>query len=596
MDPSSTIVGIDLGTTNSGVALVRSGAPEMLPNGDERIMPSVVSYLPAGAPPAGAPPAGGQGTRGKWLVGTPARNQYLLNPEQTVRSIKRHMGTDYTVTLANRQFTPPEISAFILHELKEVAERNLGHEVTDAVITVPAYFPDAARQATRDAGRIAGLNVRRIINEPTAAALAYGLNMAEDQLVLIYDLGGGTFDVSLVELMRGIVEVRASHGNTRLGGDDFDDLLAAQVADRFLDQHDVDLREDRRAWARVIRAAEAAKIELSFHPFTTIREEYVVQKRGVPLHLEDEISRHEFYNLIRELLDGTLQSIDRVLADAQVTPDEIDQVLLVGGSTRIPAVWELVAGYLDVEPHMSINPEEAVALGASVQAAIIAGQPIDAVLVDVTPYSLGIAVAEWRMGRILTDRYQVLIRRNTTIPVTKEEVFSTLHPDQDTVQVEVYQGESRIASENTLLGQFRISGLEPEHAGELAKVTVQFDFDVNGILTVTARDRHTGRQEDITMEASHARLSESEIMAARDWVHDIQPEGLVPALASPPSPETTVLLERAQELLDAGMLSAESQARLQDLMAAIQEAQASGSAARQEELLDTLLDLLFDLE
>jgi molecular chaperone DnaK len=420
--------------------------------------------------------------------------------------------------------------------------------------------------------------------------------MAEDQLVLVYDLGGGTFDVSLVELMGGIVEVRASHGNTRLGGDDFDERLAAQVSARFLDQHGVDLREDPRAWARLIRATEVAKIELSAHPFALIREEYLAQKRGVPLHLEQEISRHEFNDLIRDLLDGTLGSIDLVLADAQVTSDEIDQVLLVGGSTRIPAVWELVAGYLDVEPHMSINPEEAVALGASVQAAIIAGQPLDAILVDVTPYSLGIAVAEQRMGRIVTDRYQALIRRNTTIPVTKEEVFSTLYPEQDTVRVEVYQGESRIASENSFLGQFLISGLEPEHPGELAKVTVQFDFDVNGILIVTARDRHTGRQEDITVEASHARLSESEIMAARDWVHETQLEGEVPMLASPQSPETSVLLERARELLDAGTLSTKNQARLQDLVVAIQDARISGGTARQEELLDTLLDLLFDLE
>ncbi|RLC60869.1 MAG: heat-shock protein Hsp70, partial [Chloroflexi bacterium] len=475
------IVGIDLGTTNSGVAIVQQGTPQMLPNGEERIIPSVVGYSP----------------NGQWLVGTPARNQYILHPENTVRSIKREMGSNKKVRLGDQEFRPQEISAFILRELKTIAEHNLGEPITDAVITVPAYFPDAARQATREAGQIAGFNVRRIINEPTAAALAYGLNKAEDQLVLVYDLGGGTFDASLVELMGGIVEVRASHGNTRLGGDDFDELLAELVADRFQEEHGVDLRQNRRAWARLLRAAEMAKIELSSHPYAWIKEEYIAEKKGVPLHVEYEVSRQEFEAAINDLLHQTLDSIDRVMKDAQATPEELSQVLLVGGSTRIPAVWELLANYLDVEPQMTINPEEAVALGASVQAAIVAGEPIDAILVDVTPYSLGIEVAQVLMGRVVFDRYSVLIRRNTTIPVTKEEVYYTLHPDQDTVRIKVYQGESPIASENTLLGEFKITDLEPEQPGELAQVTVRFDFDVNGILKVTARDRYTGKQKQI---------------------------------------------------------------------------------------------------
>ena len=583
------IVGIDLGTTNSGVAIVRNGAPQMLPNGDERIIPSVVGYSPAG----------------QWLVGTPARNQYVLSPENTVRSIKREMGTDIRVQLAGRHFSPQEISSFVLRELKVIAERNLGQEISDAVITVPAYFPDAARQATRDAGQIAGYKVRRIINEPTAAALAYGLNMAEDQLVLVYDLGGGTFDVSLVELMGGIVEVRASHGNTRLGGDDFDQRLAGTVAQRFEKEHGVDLQGDRRAWARLLRAAEMAKIELSSHPFAWIKEEYVAEKRGVPLHLEYEASRQEFVEAIADLLDQTLNSIDRVMEDAQVSPEEINQVLLVGGSTRIPAVWELVANYLDTEPHMSVNPEEAVALGASVQAAIIDGVPIDAILVDVTPHSLGIAVAEIRMGRIVPDRYSVLIRRNTTIPVTKEEVYSTLHPDQDTIEVKVYQGESDVASENTLLGKFLISDLEPEYPGELAKVTVRFDFDVNGILKVTARGRHTGQQKDITLEASLARLSEAEIMDAQAWVAQAI-EAVAPVIegASPEVPlrspsyweETPVLVERARRLLDSDELAIEDRNELEELVSSIQTAQATGDVSYLEELLEALLDLLFDLE
>ena len=573
------IVGIDLGTTNSGVAIVRNGAPQMLPHGDERIIPSVVGYSPAG----------------QWLVGTPARNQYVLSPENTVRSIKREMGTDTRVQLAGRAFSPPEISAFILRELKTIAERNLGEGISDAVITVPAYFSDAARQATRDAGQIAGFNVRRIINEPTAAALAYGLNQAADQLVLVYDLGGGTFDVSLVELMGGVVEVRASHGNTRLGGDDFDQRLAEVIAARFAEEHGVDLREDRRAWARLLRAAEMAKIEMSSHPFAWVKEEYVAEKRGVPLHLEYEVSRHDFVAAVGDLWDQTLDSVDRVMEDAHVTPEEISQVILVGGSTRIPAVWELVANHLDTEPHMSINPEEAVALGAGVQAAIIAGEPIDAILVDVTPHSLGIAVAEIRLGRLIPDRYSVLIRRNTTIPVTKEEVYSTVHPEQDTVEIKAYQGESPIASENTLLDKFLITDLEPEHPGDLARVTVRFDFDVNGILEVTAQDRRTGQQMQITVEASLARLSEDEIVDAQAWVAQAI-EAVAPTVGAVSPTEAGVLIDRAMRLLASGELRPEDRDALQGLLAEIQVTQVAGDPSRLQELLDALLDLLFDLE
>ncbi len=566
-------VGIDLGTTNSGVAIVRDGTPQMLPKGNERIIPSVVGYSPSG----------------QWLVGTPARNQYVLSPENTIRSIKREMGTDIRVQLAGRGYSPQEVSAFILRELKGIAEQNLGHEITDAVITVPAYFPDAARQATRDAGQIAGFNVRRIINEPTAAALAYGLNMVEDQMVLVYDLGGGTFDVSLVELMGGIVEVRASHGNTRLGGDDFDQLLAEQLAEQFQKEHKVDLREDRRSWARLLRAAEMAKIDLSSHPFVWVKEEYLAEKKGVPLHLEREISRREFKESIDDLLEQTLDSVDRVMKDAQVTADEISQVLLVGGSTRIPAIWELISNHLDVEPHMSINPEEAVALGAGVQAAIIDGQPIDAILVDVTPYSLGIEVAEFHFGRMVTDRYSVLIRRNTTIPVTKEEIYAAVHPEQDTIEIKVYQGESQIASQNTLLDKFKIADLEPEEPGELAKITVKFDFDVNGILKVTAQDRHTGQQKNITVEASMARLNESEILQAQTRVSAADKAVELPA-------EMLALLAQALQLLENDELEAKDSEELKELITDIQTAQIAGDLTLLEELQEELLDFLFDLE
>ncbi len=565
------IIGIDLGTTNSGVAVVQNRQPQMLPNGRQRIIPSVVGYS----------------SSGQWLVGTPAWNHYVYDPENTAVSIKRKMGSDTRIQLGPRELTPPEISAFILRELKTIAERNLGQPVTDAVITVPAYFSDAQRQATRDAGRIAGLNVRRILNEPTAAALAYGLNQESDKLILVYDLGGGTFDVSLVELMEGIVEVRASHGNTQLGGDDFDERLANFVAEQFLQEQGIDLRADRQAWARLRRAAEQAKIHLSDHPFAWLKEEYIAEQDGVPLHLEYEISRDTFETLINDLLVETTDSIEQVLKDAGVTAEEIDHVLLVGGSTRIPAVWELVRDTVGIEPKMAINPDEAVALGAGVQAAIIAGQPIDAILVDVTPHSLGIAVAEFWMGQVIPNRYKVLIHRNTTIPVTKEELFHTIFPGQDTVKVEVYQGEEEVATENTALGEFLIKGLRSPSPDETAEVMVRFDFDLDGILQVTAQDRMTGQEEKITVTASLTRLGEEEILLAQ--------KNLAETAVSLPD-TTKALLERARQLQAQPNLSAEARTNLENLLSDIQVAQSQGQNRRLDELLETLLDALFDYE
>jgi len=567
----SKIIGIDLGTTNSAVAMVRDHQPQILPHREERLLPSVVAY-----------------SNGKWLVGTPARNQYVLNPENTVRSIKREMGSDQRLMLGPRELTPQEISAFILRALKAIAERHAGQEMTDAVITVPAYFSDGQRQATRDAGRIAGLNVRRIINEPTAAALAYGLNLEEDRLVLVYDLGGGTFDVSLVELMGGVVEVLASHGDTRLGGDDFDERLAEHVNEWFLEEHGVSLREDRRAWARLLRAAEGAKIELSSHPFAWIREEYIVEKEGVPLHLEYEVERAQFEELIVDLLGETLNSIDRVLADGEVAIEDVDQILFVGGSSRIPAVWKLVATHTGLEPRATINPDEAVALGAAVQGAIIAGEPIDAILVDVTPHSLGIAVAEWLQGRLVPDRYSVLIRRNTTIPVTREEIFSAVYPDQESVLIKVYQGEKPVASHNDFLGEFVVRNLVPPRPGDLPQVTVSFDFDLDGILHVRAQDRYSSQQEEITVSASRSRLQETEIVEAQTMLAETE--------TTTTSLVTTALVKRAEALLARDELEANVRARIEDLLADMTLAQTQNNAHRIEELSETLLDLLFDHE
>lgn len=573
----SKIIGIDLGTTNSGASIVQNSTPIMLPNGSERIIPSVVGY---------------SDTSQHWLVGTPARNQYVLDPDNTVRSIKRKMGSDARVSMGGQQFTPQQISAFILRELKGIAERNLGEPTPEVVITVPAYFTDAARQATFDAGRIAGFNVRRIINEPTAAALAYGLNQVEDQMVLVYDLGGGTFDVSLVELMGGIVEVRASHGNTQLGGDDFDQLLAEKIATWFDGLHGVDLRQDRRAWARLLRAAETAKIQLSTHPYTWIKEEYIAEKDGVPRHLEYEASRVDFEQLIQPQLDQTLDSVKQVLADANIEAAQLQQVLLVGGSSYIPAVWEMLADYLDIEPQMSINPEEAVALGAGVQAAIIAGEPIGAILVDVTPHSLGIAIADVFMDQVIPDQFKSLIRRNTTIPTSREEKFYTIYPGQDKIRIQVYQGEHPIASRNTPLGNFLITDLKPARPDENAEITVQFDLDVNGILKVTARDRQNNRQESITVESSHARMSETEILAARDWADDEAMDAEADMLPE----ETAVLLRRAEALLAGDDLEADDRQSLAALLERFRDAQANHEADDLTELLETLEDQLFDLD
>jgi molecular chaperone DnaK len=573
MSSDEPLIGIDLGTTFSAVGMVKNGRPTILPNRQERIMPSVVGLSP----------------RGEWLVGTPALNQWVLAPESTVRSIKRDMGTDRTVVLGKRTFTPQEISAFILRELKRVAETHLGQEVKRAVITVPAYFTDAARQATRDAGQIAGLEVMRIINEPTAAALAYGLDREEDQVVLVYDLGGGTFDVSLVELVSGVVEVRASHGNTRLGGDDFDALLAEHLRQKFEKQHGVDLRNDRRAMARLNRAAEAAKIDLSARPFTRAREEYLAEKQGKPLHLEVEVSRREFEQMIGELLGSTRTSIQQALTDAKMTIKDLDKVLLVGGSTYIPAVWQLVADATGLEPRQEVHPSEAVALGAGVEAAIIAGQPISAILVDITPHSLGIQVAEMTWSGWAYDRYSILIHRNTTIPVTREEVYATLDPDQDTIHFKVYQGELPVASKNTLLGDFEFTNLEPEREGERARVTVQFSLDVDGILHVKTRDRGSGQETGITVAAMKERLSQGQISEAQKRLAET-----APTLVLDEAGQT--LVAKAGKLLESAELEPQKAQDIADALAWIDEARRHGDQAEMDERLEELTDLLYELE
>ncbi len=575
------IIGIDLGTTFSATALVRDGKPEILPHGNERIVPSVVSLSPEGS----------------LLVGTPARNQYVLYPEQTVRSIKRQMGKEYTVTIGERSYTPQEVSAIILRELKRGAEAATGQTVDRAVITVPAYFSDAARNATHQAGELAGFTVERIINEPTAAALAYGLNaMDERQFVAVYDLGGGTFDVSIIELDAGVVEVRSSHGNTQLGGDDFDERLVDHLAERFIEAHGQDPREDRRALARLTRAAETAKIGLSSQPFVKVKEEYLLTKDGNPLHLDIELARTEFEALISDLLEGTIQSLEAALNDAGIGVDDLSHVLFVGGSTRIPMVWNMVYDYTGIEPQTTINPDEAVALGAAVQAAIVAGEPMDAILVDVTPHSLGIEIADVEFGRLVTDRYSIIIHRNTTIPTSRSEVYSALHPGQTEIRLKIYQGEQPIASRNTLLGEFLFDNLRPEVAGEPPRITVQFDFDINGILHVSAIDRGSGRQANKTVTATRVAMSPAEIASKREELEALPIfEGeVIDGEERTENLEVIGLLARARRALEhsTGVTAAD----LQTAINALEQAVTSGDEERIEERSEDLLDLLYEME
>jgi molecular chaperone DnaK len=564
-----TVIGIDLGTTFSAVSTVYDSVPVILPADTERIIPSVVGLSPDG----------------EWLVGTPALNQYVLYPERTVRSIKRLMGSDQAVTLGDYRLTPPEVSALILQHMKAIAEFNLNEAITQAVITVPAFFNNAQRRATTQAGELAGLEVLRIINEPTAAALAFGLETTTDQVALVYDLGGGTFDVSLVEIMDGVIDVRASHGDTHLGGDDFDERLVGYLVDVFEQQHGVDLRRNRQALARIRRAAEQAKIELSSHMYTWVREEYLAEKRGVPLHLEVEISREKFLLLIQDLLLRTTESIDRVLEDGEV--EAVDTVLMVGGSTQIPAVWELVAEHTGVQPRQDVNPSEAVALGAGVQGAIIEGKPVDTVLVDISPHSLGVAVVNFTYaGDPIEDSYKVLIRRNSPLPATVEESFSTLAPDQTAARIEVYQGEHPTASHNTLLGEFLFEDLPTSPTGELTSFTVQFTLNLNGILEVTATERLTGRQVGITVAVDRQQLPQTALPAA-------QPGSLSDEVDDDAQADTELLTE-AEDLLARARqaLEKDHDPALESLVSDVTAALDDGDMEHLQELVDVLLNAL----
>ncbi|MCL6587095.1 MAG: molecular chaperone DnaK [Anoxybacillus sp.] len=481
----SKIIGIDLGTTNSCVAVLEGGEPKVIPNPEGgRTTPSVVAFK-----------------NGERQVGEVAKRQAITNPN-TVISIKRHMGTNYKVEIEGKQYTPQEISAMILQYLKSYAEAYLGEPVTKAVITVPAYFNDAQRQATKDAGRIAGLEVERIINEPTAAALAYGLDkMDEDQTILVYDLGGGTFDVSILELGDGVFEVKATAGDNHLGGDDFDQVIIDYLVEQFKKEHGIDLSKDKMALQRLKDAAEKAKKDLSGVTQTQISLPFISANETGPLHLEMTLTRAKFEELSAHLVERTMGPVRQALKDAGLTPADIDKVILVGGSTRIPAVQEAIKKEIGKEPHKGVNPDEVVAIGAAIQGGVIAGDVKDVVLLDVTPLSLGIET----MGGVFTK----LIERNTTIPTSKSQIFSTAADNQTAVDIHVLQGERPMAADNKTLGRFQLTDIPPAPRG-VPQIEVTFDIDANGIVHVRAKDLGTNKEQSITIKSSSG-LSEEEI-------------------------------------------------------------------------------------
>ena len=583
---SDEIVGIDLGTTNSEIAVYRDGQPEVLVDElGRKILPSVV----------------GVGEAGDLLVGEEARNQFVLYPERTVRSIKRRMGSGEKVQLAGREYTPQEISAIILKRLKDIAERRLGRSVRKAVITVPAYFSDIQRQATREAGEIAGLEVMRIINEPTAAAMVYEATQHQGKRILVYDLGGGTFDASIVRIESGVVEVISSHGNNHLGGDDFDHKIVEHVLDHLKIKQGVDISDQPKAMARVLRSAEAAKKQLSDHPFARIEEEYLAESAGKPVHLSLELSREDYEDMIAPFIEETLGAVHIALESASLTSSEVDEILLVGGATRTPMVRRRLRESFGKEARGEVDPDLCVAMGASINGAAIAGIDVSAVLVDVTPYTFGTSALGELNGEMYPYTYVPIIAKNTAIPVRKSEVFFTVVDDQTTVEVRIFQGEKDDAMENIQLGEFRVEGLSKAPSGN--PIIIDLALDRDGILNVSAKEKRTGLERRITIDRATSRYDKDELRDARHRIAELF--GAEEDAEDPPNSadleagiagdaDVTELIAKAQAKL--GTALDEDRAELKALIEIIKDCEERGDATGRNTASAQIRDLLFYLE
>ncbi|MGH8559837.1 MAG: Hsp70 family protein [Methylococcales bacterium] len=580
------IIGIDLGTTNSEVAVIENGRPVAIANerGD-KILPSFV----------------GVGPQGEMLVGEGARNQYMIFPERTVKSIKRKMGSGQSVEMAGESYTPQEISAMILKRLKEIAESYLKQTVSKAVITVPAYFNDAQRQATREAGEIAGLDVVRMINEPTAAALSYETGHQDGKRILVYDLGGGTFDVSVVEIQDGVVEVISSHGNNHLGGDDFDQKIVEFLVEHLQNEYNLvvsELDNARQVEARILNAAVEAKKSLSIQPFVLIEEEFLSSRDGVPINLSVELSRDDYERMIQPFIEETLDSIHTALKNVSMTVSDIDEILLVGGSTRTPLVSQMLAAEIGMMPRGEVDPELCVATGAAIQAGMIAGEAVSAVLVDVTPYTFGTSVYGELDGMPHPAVFAPIIQKNTSIPVTRSDVYYTLHDNQEIVDVRIYQGDALDATENLLIGEFQVEGLSKAPANN--PVVIELALNNDGILNVTAVEKNTGLKKRITIENAFAKMNQASLDQSKDRVNALFGTSDAEIVENAEADEddrfadAKNLVEKAKKLLEKA--SADDQDEIIDLIEQINDAIQAASTESLREPVGELSEILYYLE